>query len=102
MLVVLAATGVLRGLKDTRTPLLVIGLAGAGNILLNLVLVYTVGLGVAGFRAWHRHCPDHGRRLDVRDCRPWRAETRGVATAPPFGPHRRRRGCRSAARARTV
>jgi MATE family, multidrug efflux pump len=48
MLVVLAATGVMRGLKDTRTPLLVVSLADAVNIALNLVLVYPVGLGVAG------------------------------------------------------
>ena len=48
MLVVLAATGALRGLKDTRTPLLATGLAAVANIPLNLVLVYPLGLGVAG------------------------------------------------------
>lgn len=48
MLVVLAATGVMRGLKNTRTPLLAIGAAGAANVVLNLVLVYPLGLGVAG------------------------------------------------------
>jgi MATE family, multidrug efflux pump len=48
MLVVLAVTGVLRGLQDTRTPL-VASVAGFGtNIVLNLVLVYGVGLGIAG------------------------------------------------------
>lgn len=48
MLVVLAATGVLRGLQDTRTPLYVaIGGFGA-NAVLNVVLVYGVGLGIAG------------------------------------------------------
>ncbi|KIQ64089.1 multidrug transporter MatE [Kitasatospora griseola] len=51
MLLVLAATGVLRGFQDTRTPLLVaIGGFGA-NLLLNLGLVYGAGLGVAG-SAW--------------------------------------------------
>ncbi|MFI1811017.1 MATE family efflux transporter [Streptomyces sp. NPDC020422] len=51
MLVVLAATGVLRGLQDTRTPLYV-ALAGfAANGVLNLVLVYGAGLGIAG-SAW--------------------------------------------------
>ncbi|GAA2134607.1 MATE family efflux transporter [Kitasatospora kazusensis] len=51
MLMVMAATGVLRGFQDTRTPLLVaIGGFGA-NILLNLGLVYGAGLGVAG-SAW--------------------------------------------------
>ena len=48
MLVVLAATGALRGLKDTRTPLLATGLAAMANIPLNLVLVYPLGLGIAG------------------------------------------------------
>jgi putative MATE family efflux protein len=48
MLVVLAATGALRGLKNTRTPLLATGLAAVANVPLNLVLVYPLGLGVAG------------------------------------------------------
>jgi putative MATE family efflux protein len=48
MLVVLAATGALRGLKDTRTPLVATGLAAVANVPLNLVLVYPLGLGVAG------------------------------------------------------
>ena len=43
LLVMLAATGVLRGLQDTRTPL-VVAVAGNGvNVGLNLVLVYGVG-----------------------------------------------------------
>ncbi|WP_137994543.1 MATE family efflux transporter [Streptomyces vilmorinianum] len=51
MLVVLAATGVLRGLQDTRTPLYVaIGGFGA-NALLNVGLVYGAGMGIAG-SAW--------------------------------------------------
>ncbi|WP_066947104.1 MATE family efflux transporter [Streptomyces lushanensis] len=51
MLVVLAATGVLRGLQDTRTPLYVaIGGFGA-NAALNAVLVYGASLGIAG-SAW--------------------------------------------------
>ncbi|GAA3685004.1 MATE family efflux transporter [Arthrobacter ginkgonis] len=48
MLLVLAATGVLRGLQDTRTPLLVAGIGFAANIVLNFVLVYGAGLSVAG------------------------------------------------------
>ena len=51
MLVVLAATGVLRGLQNTRTPLYVAVVGFAANALLNLVLVYGAGLGIAG-SAW--------------------------------------------------
>ncbi|WP_376767134.1 MATE family efflux transporter [Streptomyces bohaiensis] len=51
MLVVLAATGVLRGLQDTRTPLYVaVGGFGA-NAGLNALLIYGLGWGVAG-SAW--------------------------------------------------
>ena len=48
MLVVLAVTGVLRGLQDTRTPLLASVIGFGANIALNLVLVYGLGLGIAG------------------------------------------------------
>lgn len=48
MLVVLATTGVLRGLQDTRTPLAVAAAGAAANVGLNLWLVYGLDLGVAG------------------------------------------------------
>ena len=48
MLLVLAATGVLRGLADTRTPLVVAVAASVANVALNVLLVYGVDLGVAG------------------------------------------------------
>lgn len=48
LLVMLAATGVLRGLQDTRTPLVVAVGGNALNIVLNLLLVYPAGLGIAG------------------------------------------------------
>ncbi|WP_269855421.1 MATE family efflux transporter [Streptomyces sp. RPT161] len=51
MLVVLAATGVLRGLHDTRTPLVVAVAGFAANAGLNAGLVYGAGLGIAG-SAW--------------------------------------------------
>ncbi|MFG2756605.1 MATE family efflux transporter [Streptomyces wuyuanensis] len=51
MLVVMAATGVLRGLQDTRTPLYVAIGGFAANGALNLGLVYGAGLGIAG-SAW--------------------------------------------------
>ncbi|WP_097865579.1 MATE family efflux transporter [Streptomyces sp. rh34] len=51
MLVVLAATGVLRGLQDTRTPLYVAIGGFTVNAALNMTLVYGAGLGIAG-SAW--------------------------------------------------
>jgi len=48
MLLMLAATGTLRGLLDTRTPF-VVAVAGAlSNIALNAMFIYGVGMGVAG------------------------------------------------------
>ncbi|MFF7719869.1 MATE family efflux transporter [Streptomyces luteogriseus] len=51
MLVVLAATGVLRGLQDTKTPLYVAIVGFIANGALNAGLVYGAGLGIAG-SAW--------------------------------------------------
>jgi putative MATE family efflux protein len=51
MLIVLAATGVLRGLQDTRTPLYVAIGGFTANAALTAGLVYGAGLGIAG-SAW--------------------------------------------------
>jgi putative MATE family efflux protein len=48
MLLVFAATGLLRGLQDTRTPLWVAGLGFLVNILLNLWFIYGLGMGLIG------------------------------------------------------
>lgn len=48
LLVMLAATGVLRGLQDTRTPLMVAVVGNGLNIVFNVVLVYGLDLGIAG------------------------------------------------------
>ncbi|MFF1602403.1 MATE family efflux transporter [Streptomyces mirabilis] len=51
MLIVLASTGVLRGLQDTKTPLYVAVGGFVANAALNVGLVYGAGLGIAG-SAW--------------------------------------------------
>ncbi len=48
MLVVLAATGTLRGRQDTRTPFVVAAAGAAVNAVLSVLLVYGMGLGIAG------------------------------------------------------
>lgn len=48
LLVILAATGVLRGFQDTRTPLVVAVISNIANVILNVLLVYGAGLGIAG------------------------------------------------------
>src|SRR6516164_5657651 len=51
MLTVMAGTGVLRGLQDTRTPLAVAVCASTVNIVLNAIFVLGLGWGLAG-SAW--------------------------------------------------
>jgi putative MATE family efflux protein len=48
LLLMLATTGVLRGLQDTRTPLRVAVGGNLANIVLNVVFVYGLDLGIAG------------------------------------------------------
>jgi MATE family, multidrug efflux pump len=48
LLLLLAATGVVRGLQDTRTPLYVAVAANLVNIVLNLLFVYGFDWGIAG------------------------------------------------------
>ena len=47
-LAILAATGVLRGLQDTRPPMLVVGCMNLVNIALNLGFVFGLGWGIVG------------------------------------------------------
>lgn len=46
LLLVLAGTGYLRGLQDTRTPLVVAVVTALGNLVLELGLVYGLGFGL--------------------------------------------------------
>ncbi|WP_460801022.1 MATE family efflux transporter [Microbacterium sp. GXF6406] len=48
MLIVFAATGLLRGMQDTVTPLWIAGFGFAANALLNLLFIYGFGWGIAG------------------------------------------------------
>ncbi|WP_308291487.1 MATE family efflux transporter [Microbacterium sp. G2-8] len=51
MLVVFAATGLLRGLQDTMSPLWIAGIGFAANGLLNWLFMYGLGWGIAGSAA---------------------------------------------------
>ncbi|HET6302849.1 MATE family efflux transporter [Microbacterium sp.] len=48
MLIVFAATGLLRGMQDTVTPLWIAGIGFAANALLNWLFIYGLGWGIAG------------------------------------------------------
>lgn len=48
MLIVFAATGLLRGMQDTMTPLWIAGIGFGANALLNVVFIYGLGWGIAG------------------------------------------------------
>lgn len=48
MLTVVAATGLLRGLQDTKTPLIVAAAGCVANIGLNALFIYGLDMGVAG------------------------------------------------------
>ncbi len=48
MLIVFAATGLLRGMQDTVTPLWIAGFGFGANALLNWMFIYGFGWGIAG------------------------------------------------------
>jgi putative MATE family efflux protein len=50
-LVALAGQGFLRGVSDLRSPLLIVVVANAANVVLNVVFIYAFGWGLAG-SAW--------------------------------------------------
>ena len=83
MLVVFAATGLLRGLQDTRTPLWVAGLGFTANIALNAVFIYGLGWGIAGSAIGTVVAAvGHGARLRRGDRAARRARRREPVAAP--------------------
>ena len=88
MLAVLAGTGVLRGLQDTRTPLAVAVGASLANIVLNAFLVLDLRFGLAG-SAWGTMIAQNSAAAST--CSWWRGARGGRAcrsgpTAPGSGP----------------
>ncbi|MFT4157569.1 MAG: MATE family efflux transporter [Microbacterium sp.] len=51
MLIVFAATGLLRGMQDTMTPLWIAGVGFGANAALNALFIYVFGWGIAGSAA---------------------------------------------------
>ena len=96
MLVVLAATGALRGLQDTRTPLLVAVVGFTWNAVLSLLLVHGLGplpsLGIAG-SAWGTVAAQLGMAGWLLAVVVRGARRRGARLSPHLG------GIRTAARA---
>jgi putative MATE family efflux protein len=92
MLAVLAGTGVLRGLQDTRTPLAVAVSANAVNIALNVVLVLGLRWGIAG-SAWGTVIAQNAAALAYLAVVVRGARRAGVAFRPDLA------GVRAAARA---
>src|SRR5215213_10109139 len=50
-LIALAGQGFLRGVSDLRTPLVIVVVANAANVVLNLIFIYGLGWGLAGSAA---------------------------------------------------
>jgi putative MATE family efflux protein len=84
MLLVLAGTGVLRGLQDTRTPLTVAVGANVVNVFLNAVLVLGLHWGIAG-SAWGTAIAQTGAAACYQAIVARGARRAGVNIAPDGG-----------------
>ena len=81
MLLILAATGAMRGVLDLRTPLIATIVANILNVVLNLTFVYGFDWGVRGCRGRHRDRPVARRRM-ARDGRRAAGPAGQAATRP--------------------
>jgi putative MATE family efflux protein len=81
MLAVLAGTGVLRGLQDTRTPLLVAVVANIVNVALNATFVLGLHWGIAG-SAWGTAIAQTGTAVAYLTVVGRGAKRAGVSFAP--------------------
>src|SRR5215216_7500406 len=62
-LIALAGQGYLRGVSDLRTPLVIVVVANAANVVLNVVFIYGLDWGLSGSRSEEHtselQSPDH-------------------------------------------
>ena len=101
--IVFAATGLLRGMQDTVTPLWIAGLGFGANALLNWLFIYGLGWGIARLRGRHgRRAVGHGGRVRRRDrpARPHGTRHPSVPTARACAGRRARAAGCSCARCR--
>lgn len=81
MMVALAATGALRGLQDTRTPLIASVVGFSANIALNVILVLGLGWGIAG-SAWGTVIAQTGMALGLVAVLIWQARRKRARLRP--------------------
>lgn len=84
LLIVLATTGVLRGLQDTRTPLIVATIGFSVNALLSYLLVHPLGFGIAG-AAWGTVIAQTGMAIALIAVVARQARRRGARLRPAPG-----------------
>ncbi len=92
MLVVFAATGLLRGMQNTVTPLWIAGLGFGANALLNALFIYGFGWGIAGsaigtvVAQWGWSAPTCSWHADWRGCTRHPSASNGKASAARCAP----------------
>ena len=84
MLLVLATTGILRGLQDTRTPLVVSVIGFGTNAALSVAFVLGLGMGIAG-AAWATVIAQWGMALALLGVVLLQGRTVGASLRPRMG-----------------